>query len=96
MLHRITPGQTVSPWALVVIVSVSLAAATSVYAQPVSSWVGAYGKSSTKFSSEDWAAVIDETWPPSMTTTQQLELFDRWWRNVDRLFGAFQDLDPGR
>ena len=28
-----------------------------------------------------------------MSVSEQLELFDRWWRNVDRLYGAFQGLD---
>ena len=92
MLRQIK-NRTVSTSAVVVIVSIALAVAASTSAQPVSSWVGTYDKSPTEFTTDEWRTIVDATWAPSMTTVQQLELFDWWWRNVDRLFGAFQGLD---
>ena len=64
-------------------------------AQPtVTNWADTYGKSTTEFTDDDWRAVVDGAWGfTGLSTAQQLEHFDRWYTNIDRLYGAFQDLD---
>lgn len=57
-------------------------------------WAAAHGKSSTKFTAADWRPIIDATWGQGLPTAQKLQIFDRWWNEVDLQYGAFYNFEP--
>ena len=57
------------------------------------SWVNRYGKSPTQFSINEWREIIDAKWGAGLPTAQKLQLFDRWWNEVNVRFGAFHNLE---
>ena len=73
--------------------------AVAVYPEPFAenstdfSWANQYGKSPTQFSVYEWREIIDARWGTGLPTTQKLQLFDRWWNEVNIRFGAFHNLE---
>jgi hypothetical protein len=57
-------------------------------------WAKTHGKSPTKFTAKDWRPIIDATWGQGLPTAQKLQIFDRWWNEVDLQYGAFHHFDP--
>ena len=57
-------------------------------------WANAHGKSPAKFTAKDWRPVIDAAWGQGLPTAQKLQIFDRWWHEVDLQYGAFHNFAP--
>ena len=45
------------------------------------------------YSAEDWRAVIDSTWGEGLPTEKKLQLFDRFWNDVDKKYPSFFNLN---
>jgi len=41
----------------------------------------------------DWQDAIDSFWGPGLPTERKLEIFDQFWRKVDRRFATFQGIE---
>ncbi|MCL4708618.1 T9SS type A sorting domain-containing protein [bacterium] len=74
-----------------------LLCASSQASSPVASdfsWAKMHGKSPTKFTAKDWRPIIDAVWGQGLPTAQKLQIFDRWWNEVDLQYGAFHNFAP--
>lgn len=50
-------------------------------------------KSPGHYSKSDWAALIDSRWGTGLPTADKLVIFDNYWNEMTRNFGAFQNLE---
>ena len=41
----------------------------------------------------DWRALVDSAWGPGLSTELKLQVFDRYWTEVDQDWGGFPNLD---
>lgn len=58
------------------------------------SWSATYGKSPARFTAKDWRPIIDALWGRGLPTAQKLQIFDKWWSEVDLQYGAFHNFAP--
>lgn len=45
------------------------------------------------YTAEDWKTVIDTTWGEGLSTPEKLEIFDKFWNDVDQRCISFINLD---
>ena len=45
------------------------------------------------YTAQDWRKVIDSTWGEGLSTTKKLQLFDRFWNDVDAKYPSFFNLN---
>jgi len=48
---------------------------------------------SVEASQEEWATLIDETWGKGLGTKAKVQVFNRFWRTIDRSFACFQSIE---
>ena len=41
------------------------------------------------YTTEDWQALVDSLWGPGQPTSTKLQIFDKFWNDIDQQFGGF-------
>ena len=50
------------------------------------------GKRASQYTKEDWGKIVDSTWGPGQSVTDQLQVFDQFWDLVDKKWAGFPNL----
>ncbi|MFA6232685.1 MAG: S41 family peptidase [Bacteroidota bacterium] len=45
-----------------------------------------------RYTANDWAELIDQTWGPGLPTEEKLRIFDLFWSTIDKSFACFNDV----